>query len=99
MDRRQIVVWAVLTLALAGVLFGAGIPIAGRLELQADYSFPYTVLVFPAAILVQALWFGLGIYFSRTRKHPAMLTGMACGIVCEAVIIFGFILYAASGRY
>jgi hypothetical protein len=99
MQNRQIVIWALLTVVLAGVLFGGGIQIAGRLETQGGYAFPYTVLVLPAAILVQALWFVLGIYFSRRRKRPAVLTGMACGIVCEAVVIFGLILYAASGRY
>lgn len=98
MDRRQIVIWAVLTLALAALLFIVGFQIAGHLQAQ-DYSVPYRVLVFPVAVMAQVLWLGLGIYIATVRRHKPVLVGMLCGFGCEAVVIFGLILYAASSRY
>jgi hypothetical protein len=46
MGKRKVVVWAALTLVLAGSLFTVGFQIAGRLQAQ-DYSLPYRALVFP----------------------------------------------------
>ena len=98
MDRRQIVVWAALTLALAGLLFAVGFQIAGRLQAQ-DYSVPYRALVFPIAVMAQVLWLGLGVYLTAARKRKPVLVGMLWGFGCEAVAIFGLVLYAASAHY
>lgn len=98
MEKRQIVVWALITLALAALLFVAGFQIAVRLQAQ-DYSLPYRALVFPVVVAAQILWFGLGIYLTLARKRSPVLLGMLCGFGCEAVVLFGLILYAASAHY
>jgi hypothetical protein len=98
MDRRQIVLWAALTLALAALLFIFGLQIAGRLQAQ-DYSVPYRALVLPVAVMAQVLWLGLGVYLAAARKRKPVLVGMLWGFACEAVAIFGLVLYAASAHY
>ncbi len=98
MDKRQIVIWAVITLVLAGSLFTVGFQIAGRLQAQ-DYSVPYRALVFPIAVMAQVLWLALGIYLAAARKRKPVLVGMLWGFGCETAILFGLILYAASAHY
>ena len=98
MQNRQIVVWAVITLALAGLLFIVGFQIAGRLQVQ-DYSVPFRAMVLPVVAMAQVLWLALGIYFATVRKRKRVLIGMLWGFGCEAVAIFALVLYAASAHY
>jgi hypothetical protein len=98
MDKRAVVIWAVITLAVAALLFISGFQIAGRLQGQ-DYSVPYRVLVFPVAVMAQVLWLGFGIYLAAARKRKPVLVGMLWGFGCEAVAIFVLVLYAASAHY
>jgi hypothetical protein len=98
MDKRQIVIWAALTLALAALLFISGFQIAGRLQAQ-DYSVPYRALVLPMAVMAQVLWLGLGIYLAATRRRKPVLVGMLWGFGCETVAIFGLVLYVAFAHY
>lgn len=98
MDNRQIAIWAVITLVLAGLLFAVGFQIAGRLQGQ-DYSIPYRVLVFPIAVMAQVLWLGLGIYLAAARKRKPVLVGMLWGFGCETIAIFALVIYAASAHY
>jgi hypothetical protein len=98
MERRQIVIWAALTLALAALLFISGFQIAGRLQAQ-DYSVPYRALVFPIAVMAQVLWLGLGIYLATARRRTPVLVGMLWGFGCETAVLLGLILYAASAHF
>ena len=98
MDKRQVVIWAVITLVLAALLFISGFQIAGRLQAQ-DYSVPYRGLVLPIAVMAQVLWLGLGIYLAAARKHKPVLVGMLWGFGCETAVLLGLILYAASAHY
>lgn len=98
MDKRQIVIWAVITLALAALLVISGFQIAGRLQAQ-DYSVPYRALVLPIAVMAQVFWLGLGVYLATARRRKPVLVGMLWGFGCEAVAIFGLVLYAASAHY
>ena len=98
MDKRQVVIWAVITLALAALLLVAGFQIAGRLQAQ-DYSVPYRALVFPIAVMAQVLWLALGIYLAAARRRKPVLVGMLWGFGCETAVLLGLILYAASAHY
>src|SRR5690348_3066935 len=97
MENRQIVIWALLTLLMAGILFTAGFQIADRLQGR-DYSVPYRALVFLIVVLIQTLWLAVGIV-AGVRKRKAVLFGMLWGFGCEAVVLSAFILYAASAHY
>jgi len=97
MENRKIVIWALLTLLIAGILFTAGLQIADRLQVR-DYSVQYRALMFLVVVLIQNLWLGVGI-FAGTRKHKTVLIGMLWGFGCEAVVLSGLILYAASAHY
>src|SRR5690348_1521707 len=98
MDKRQVVIWAVITLVLAALLFTSGFQIAGRLQAH-DYSVPYRALVFPIAVMAQVLWLGLGIYLATARRHKQVLVGMLWGFGCETVVLLGLILHAASAHF
>lgn len=98
MDKRQIFIWAVITLALATSLFISGFHIAGRLQAQ-NYSVPYRALVFPIAVMAQVLWLGVGIYLAQARKRKPVLIGMLWGFGCETAVLIGLVLYAASAHY
>jgi len=54
MENRKIVIWALLTLLIAGILFTAGLQIADRLQVR-DYSMPYRALMFLVVVLIQTL--------------------------------------------
>lgn len=97
MQKRLIVMWALLTIAIATVLFIAAFQISGRLQAR-DYSVPYRALAFLMAILLQSLWLAVGI-FAGSHKRKSVLIGMLCGFGCEAIVLFGLILYAASAHY
>ena len=97
MQDRQIIIWAVLTIAIATVLFAAAFQISGHLQAR-DYLVPYRAVAFLMAIMIQSLWLAAGI-FAAVHNRKSILLGMLWGFGCEAVVLLGIVLYSASAHF
>lgn len=95
--KKPLVIWAILTFALAWGVFAVLMLIHNRAKQSGDAGRASSLLLLP--LFIQALWFtGGAIYSSRSKRREPVL-GILLGFAVELLALVVLIIFAASAHY
>ena len=96
MRKRQLAIWAIITLGLGWGLFAFTMPVFNRAKGSGDPSAPMLLMM---PFFVQMLWLIGGAAYASRSKRREPLMGILLGFGLQFVALLGLILFSASFHY